>query len=86
MSCLPPTRSRHKIAKRAELVEPEGDEATRDQFGINHTTRDAIGLSLAIGFVVAAGSLFASSLVELIKLADRGMSDFMQNQLWMPRL
>jgi hypothetical protein len=84
-SCLHPARPPHKTAHRAEPDEPKREDTTRDQLGINHPAWHAIGLSLAVGFIVGAGSLFAWSLGELIKLADRGMSSFMQSQLWIPR-
>jgi hypothetical protein len=83
--CLRPARSPHKIANRAEPDEPEREDAARDLTAVNQTAREAIGLSLAICFVVVVGSLFAWSLVELMKLADRCMPSFIQSQLWIPR-
>jgi hypothetical protein len=83
-NCLHPAP--HKNAQGAEPDEPECEGATRGHSGTHHAASDTIGLSVAVGFVVGAGSLFAWSLGELIKLADRGMSDFMQHQIWITRL
>jgi hypothetical protein len=85
MTCLCPARPPLSVPDRAaELCEPEREEEVNDPLTIRRPAREAVGLSLAILFVVGAGSLFAWSLMELMKLADRGMSSFMQSQLRIP--
>jgi hypothetical protein len=84
--CLCPARPPLSVPDRAaQLCEPEREEEMRDPLTVKHSTREAIGFSLAIVFVVGVGGLFGCSLMELMKLVDRGVSSFMQAQLWIPR-
>jgi hypothetical protein len=65
-----------------ETAEERGPE---DSPSIERLKLEAIAVSLATFFIIAAGMAFTWNIIELIKAIERSISIYMQTQLWIPR-